>query len=139
MSKTPQAGRTPARFRALRTACGISRSDLARILEVAPRTVRAWDYKAIAPAAAWCIVEAQAQRVTEEVDAALELLDEATEGRPAPERVELVAYVNDTSAKAAGLDIPATWHCATIGHIAMAMEAEGHTVSIVYAVQEAEG
>lgn len=56
--------RSPAQFRTMREAAGIARADLARLLAVSPKSVRAWDLHTTAPKAAWDIVDRQSQWIT---------------------------------------------------------------------------
>ena len=128
--------RTPAHFRALRTVLGISRRDLADLLDVHIRSARAWDYTTTAPDAAWAILDRQAAWVTDTLNSVEDGLDlSEAESGPA-EGVDLTTYVNDASAQRAGIDMPAAWHSAGIGLLSLLLGADGYDVHVGYAPLE---
>ncbi|QHO91938.1 hypothetical protein CWT12_12325 [Actinomyces sp. 432] len=120
--------RTPAHFRTMREALGVSVSDLADALDVNPRSVRDWSTSTTAPAAAWAIIDKRAAWVTATLTATLDELA----GQPDPDEVTLSVYATDEQAKRAGLDMTAREHRACVGILALCLMAEGYNVSIDY-------
>ncbi len=130
MPRVNRDSRTPAHFRALRTALGIERRDLADLLDAHIHSVRAWDYHATAPDDAWAVLDTQARRLQDYVDTTLN--DADRESGP----VTLTAYVNDTAAQEAGMTVPAAWHLAAVGHAVIALKAKDREVRILYIPQQ---
>ena len=127
--------RSPAHFRTLREALGISVSDLANTLDVNPRSVRDWCFSTTAPDAAWDIIDKRATWVTSTLTA---VLDELAD-QPDPDEVVLSVYATDQQARLAGLDMPAHEHRACIGILALCLKAEGYTVDISYVPRDTVG
>lgn len=124
--------RQPAHFRTMRETLGISRQDLARILDVAVTSARDWDLRSTAPDAAWDILDRQAARVDQVLDDVLDSLDDGSTGP-----VSLTVYRSDEAAVRAGVRMPASWHRACIGHVALELMAQGHEVEVSYAPEDA--
>ena len=128
MPRTNNDPRSPAEFRTMREILGVSGPALADRLGVRGRTQRYWDLKTVAPDAAWDILDGQIEWIEQAVD---EILNDprSTSGN---DQVHLIVYPNDTLAAAAGILVPASWHRAAIGHIALALRAEGWDCRIDY-------
>lgn len=135
MPRLNQDARTPAHFRTLREALGISVSDLTNTLDVNPRSVRDWSYSTTAPGAAWAIIDKRAAWVTSTLAA---VLDELAD-QPDLDEVALNVYATDQQAERAGLDMPAREHRACIGVLALCLMAEGYTVRIDYVPRDTAG
>ena len=120
--------RSPAHFRTLREALGISVSDLASTLDVNRRSVRDWCFSTTAPDAAWDIIDKRATWVTSTLTAVLDELADQSD----PDEVALSVYATDQQAQQAGLDMPAHEHRACVGILALCLMAEGYTVNISY-------
>lgn len=129
MPRTNAESRSPAEFRTMREVLGISGPVLADVLGVNPRSQRAWDYTRVAPDAAWATLDHQEEWIRETADRLLE-------GVPDDERVRLVVYPNDAAAAAAGVPVPASWHRAAMGHLALILRAEGRACRIDYPPQQ---
>ena len=124
MPRTNDDPRSPAEFRTMREILGISGPDIAGRLGVRGRTQRYWDLKTVAPDAAWSILDEQLEWIERTID---DILD-----APADEQVHLIVYPNDDTAAAAGIPVPASWHRAAMGHVALALRAEGRACRIDY-------
>lgn len=129
--------RSPAQFRTMREAAGITRADLAHRLEVSPKSVRAWDLHVTAPQAAWDIVDRQSRWITATIQTALDGLEDIdTEHGDQIEDIELTVYATDASATRAGIDMPAAWHRAGVAALAHTLTMAGYHCTITYAPQE---
>lgn len=127
--------RSPAHFRTLREALGISVSDLASTLGVNPRSVRDWCFSTTAPDDAWDIIDKRAKWVTSTLTA---VLDELAD-QPDPDVVVLSVYATDQQARQADLDMPAHEHRACVGVLALCLMAEGYAVDIDYVPRDTVG
>ena len=128
MPRTNNDPRSPAEFRTMREILGISGPTLADRLGVRGRTQRYWDLKTVAPDAAWDILDEQIEWIERTIDEILRDL----KNTPNDEQVHLTVYPNNTLAAAAGIPVPASWHRAAIGHIALALRAKGRDCRIDY-------
>ena len=123
--------REPAEFRAMREVLGISGPMLAKMLDVNPRTQRAWDYKWIAPDRAWEIIDGRIEWIYRTVDALLDEMEGADD-----EEAVYVVYPNDEAAARAGIGVPAAWHLAALGIVVLMARREGRTVRLEYPPEE---
>ena len=128
MPRLNDDGRAPAEFRTMREILGISGPVLADVLGVNPRSQRAWDYRTAAPHAAWQVLDRQEEWIRQTADRLLVELEAA----PADEVTTLVVYPNDAAAADAGVAVPASWHRAAIGHVALVLRAAGRPCRIAY-------
>lgn len=128
MPRTNNDPRSPAEFRTMREILGISGPDVADRLSVRGRTQRYWDLRTVAPDAAWDILDERIEWIERTIDEILDDLEDA----PADEQVHLIVYPNDAAAAAAGIPVPASWHRAAMGHVALALRAEGRACRIDY-------
>jgi len=112
----------------MREILGISGPDVADRLSVRGRTQRYWDLRTVAPDAAWDILDERIEWIERTIDEILDDLEDA----PDDEQVHLIVYPNDALAAAAGIPVPASWHRAAMGHVALALRAEGRACRIDY-------
>ena len=124
--------RSPAEFRAMREILGISGPGLARMLDVNPRTQRAWDYKWIAPDHAWEVIDGRIEWICRTVDALLAEMD----GADTDEEAVYVVYPNDEAAARAGIGVPASWYLAALGIVVLMARREGRIVRLEYPPKE---
>lgn len=113
---------TPAEFRTLRTALGLTCQQVARIHEVNLRSVQRWEVSRTPPddVAAWLLDRwhATADRVGDVLD-----LAEKDELKP------LIAYRHDSQCEHLGMT--ASEHAALLGHICMALTQCDYDFEIV--------
>ena len=139
MPRINKDSRSPAEFRTMREVLGISGPVLADALGVSrqvaclayqfsPRSQRAWDYKTTAPDTAWAVID---QRIEWIEDTAGTILNESENASNNGEII-LVVYPNDDAARRAGCSVPASWHRAAMGHVAMILRMRGRTCRIEY-------
>ena len=128
MPRINKDSRSPAEFRTMRELLGISGPVLADALDVNPRSQRAWDYKTTAPDTAWAVID---QRIEWIEDTAGTILNESEDASNNGEII-LVVYPNDDAARRAGCSVPASWHRAAMGHVAMILRMRGRTCRIEY-------
>ena len=120
--------RSPAEFRTMREALGISGPVLADALDINPRSQRAWDYKTTAPDTAWAVIDQRIEWIEETAGTILnESEDTSNNGE-----IILVVYPNDDAARRAGCSVPASWHRAAMGYVAMILRMRGHVCRIEY-------
>ena len=132
MPRIDKDSRSPAEFRTMREILGISGPVLAGALDVNPRSQRAWDYKAMAPDIAWAVIDRRIEWIEETADAILNESEDASNNR----EIVLVVYPNDEAARRAGCSVPASWHRAAMGHVAMILRMRGHVCRIDYPPEE---
>ena len=128
MPRINKDSRSPAEFRTMREVLGISGPVLADTLDVNPRSQRAWDYKTTAPDTAWAVIDQRIEWIEETADAILNESEDASNNR----EIVLVVYPNDEAARRAGCSVPASWHRAAMGHVAMILRMRGRTCRIEY-------
>ena len=128
MPRINKDSRSPAEFRTMREVLGISGPVLADTLDVNPRSQRAWDYKTTAPDIAWAVIDQRIEWIEETADAILKESEDASNNR----EIVLVVYPNDEAARRAGCSVPASWHRAAMGHVAMILRMRGHVCRIEY-------
>lgn len=132
MPRINKDSRSPAEFRTMREVLGISGPVLADTLDVNPRSQRAWDYKTTAPDTAWAVIDQRIEWIEEMSGTILNESEDAPDNR----EIILVVYPNDDAARRAGCSVPASWHRAAMGHVAMILRMRGRTCRIEYPPEE---
>ena len=132
MPRINKDSRSPAEFRTMRELLGISGPVLADALGVNPRSQRAWDYKTTAPDIAWAVIDQRIEWIEEMSGTILNESEDAPDNR----EIILVVYPNDDAARRAGCSVPASWHRAAMGHVAMILRMRGRTCRIEYPPEE---
>ena len=112
----------------MREVLGISGPVLADTLDVNPRSQRAWNYKTMAPDIAWAVIDQRIEWIEETADAILNESEDASNNR----EIVLVVYPDEDAARRAGCSVPASWHRAAMGHVAMILRMRGHVCRIEY-------
>ena len=112
----------------MREVLGISGPVLADTLDVNPRSQRAWDYKTTAPDTAWAVIDQRIEWIEETAGTILNESEDASNNG----EIILVVYPNDDAARQAGCSVPASWHRAAMGHVAMILRMRGRTCRIEY-------
>jgi len=107
----------------MREALGISGPVLADALGVSPRSQRAWDCKTTAPDTAWAVIDQRIEWIEETAGTILNESEDASNNG----EIILVVYPNDDAARRAGCSVPASWHRAAMGHVAMILRMRGRT------------
>ena len=103
-------------------------SDIADALGVSPRSQRAWDCKTTAPDTAWAVIDQRIEWIEETAGTILNESENASNNG----EIILVVYPNDDAARRAGCSVPASWHRAAMGHVAMILRMRGRTCRIEY-------
>lgn len=132
MPRINKDSRSPAEFRTMRELLGISGPVLADALGVNPRSQQAWDCKTTAPNIAWAVIDQRIEWIEEMADTILNESEDAPDNR----EIILVVYPNDDAARRAGCSVPASWHRAAMGHVAMILRMRGRTCRIEYPPEE---
>ena len=128
MPRIDKDSRSPAEFRTMREVLGISGPVLADTLDVNPRSQRAWNYKTTAPDVAWAVIDQRIEWIEETAGTILNESEDASNNG----EIILVVYPNDDAARRAGCSVPASWHRAAMGHVAMILRMRGHVCRIEY-------
>lgn len=130
MSKLNPAALPPIHFRTMRETLAVSHHDLSRLLGGRNRDLlRRWDTKASASRPAWDIVNGQLLAACDMINTALARSSDLPDGTT----INLTVHPDNGSAQGAGITMPAIWHRALVGMVALTLASDRLAFTISYA------